>query len=156
MKKIFVIVLLSSCLNTLQSSAQLQNTSQSAIQHPLNSDLLFQKARKQKTTGWILMGTGAGLAIAGTIVTAESVATVYYDVLINPLLDQNVTSSSSAIGPMMLLTGVASMVASVPFFIASGKNRRNAYLVIRNESESMSRQLHYKENFVSLALNITL
>ena len=102
------------------------------------------------------MGTGAGLAIAGTIVTAASAVTIYYDVLINPLLDQNVTSSSSAIGPMMLLTGVASMVASVPFFIASGKNRRNAYLVIRNESESMSRQLHYKENFVSLALNITL
>ncbi len=151
MKKIFIAVLLISCLNTLQSKAQVQNT----IQHPLNSDLLFQKARKQKTTGWILMGTGAGLTIAGTLVTAASAATIYYDILINPL-DQNETSSSSAIGPIMLLTGVASMVASVPFFIASGKNKRKANLVIRNESESMSRQLHYKENFVSLALNINL
>jgi hypothetical protein len=147
MKKILLVLLFMYGVTVLR--AQIPDTTQPKIPLQFDPDLLFQKAGKQKTTAWMLPGAGAGLTIAGYIVDANAIENDPCDLF-------GVTSSAAQTGAVMLLAGAAAMVASVPFFILSGKKRRKAILVLKNESGSLSRLLHYKENFSSFGINIKI
>ena len=77
---------------------------------PKNIDYL-KKSRRQKTTGWILLGTGTALIITG-IVAAYSVD------------DDPISSAVSLVflsGP-----GVVTSLISIPFFVASKRSKRRA------------------------------
>ena len=71
----------------------------------------LKKAENQKTTGFILLGTGAAATIIGFLIANGS----------NSLSDDDLYT-----GTWMLLIGGGAMVASVPFFISSGSNNRRA------------------------------
>ena len=137
MKKIFLFSILLLMYGVTVPRAQIRDTTQPKIPLQFDPDLLFQKTGKQKTAAW--------LAIAG-----------YY-------IDSNVarndpsgyiTLSGVKTGVVMLLAGVAAMVASIPFFVSPGKKRRESNLLVKNRSNSLSRHLHYKENLFSFGINI--
>jgi len=138
MKKILLVLVLVYGVTLLR--AQIRATTQPKIPLQFDPDLLFKKARKQKTTAWILPGAGVGVTIAGYAIAANAV-------------DEDVfgfTSSAAQAGTVIMLAGVASMIASAPFFISSRKKREMATILLKNESKSFSRQLHYKENIFSV------
>lgn len=69
----------------------------------------LQKSKKQKTAAWILLGGGLALAVGAPILAVSSdwsKPETPYDVA--------------------FFTGCASMLGSIPLFIASGRNKRKA------------------------------
>ena len=83
----------------------------------LSKDYYLKKSRAQKTVGWILLGTGVGIAAYG-LITINS-----YTDNEGPLGTQNYTGALIAIGG-----GVISAF-SIPSFISSAKNKRKAATV---------------------------
>jgi len=78
-----------------------------------NNDLLIKERSRDKTTGWILLGAGLGIAAAGGLLQLahenQSKGTFNFDF----------TGTYIAIG------GGVVALASIPFFIRAGKNGRN-------------------------------
>jgi len=83
----------------------------------------LKKSKNQKTVAWILLGGGIGLTSAGFAVGLNEA--------VNDL--SNIFSveeqKSSNTGEFLFYTGLASMAASIPFFIASSGNKRKAATV---------------------------
>jgi len=77
------------------------------------------KSKSQKTTGWILLGGGTAIAIAGTI----------------SMSNQDFWSSDNSdydTAGFMMLGGLAVGLASIPFFISSAKNANKAATISFN------------------------
>jgi len=86
----------------------------------------LKKSKTQKKTAWILLGGGAALTITGAAIPNE--VTDYGNPL-NPYDDKYSNNWSILIG-----VGALAMLGSIPFFIASGKNKRKAMNVsFKNE-----------------------
>lgn len=107
------------CLTVLLFAAQSccqTNTSE------LNKKMYLEKSKRQKSTGWILLGSGAGVALIGSIVLAgASNADDIYQGL-------NKTSSGVVIAGI----GASAMIASIPFFISAGHNAHRAAAISFN------------------------
>ncbi|HXS58758.1 MAG TPA: hypothetical protein VN726_21690 [Hanamia sp.] len=146
MNRIFLILLVIFLSNIFEINAQVNKPDSSINAQPKMADLLLKKSKNQKTAAWILLGAGAGAAIAGTIIGTNAVGN--YD----PNDPFNIFPRGTLAGGAFILGGAAAMVASVPFFIASGRNKKKANLIFRNESKSFSGQLHHKANFFSVGI----
>lgn len=156
MKIILIICIVSLCA-AIKTNAQLRDTT--LTNHNVDAKILFQKAKKQKTAAWILLGTGAGLAIAGCAIIIKeageeanaTLTTVFSLGLITPEEPKHY-----AAGPILAIAGTAAMLGSISIFIASGKNKGKANLIIKNEKVYFSPQLNLKENFIAIGLKIKL
>jgi hypothetical protein len=95
---------------------------QTVQKQPLTKTYYLQKSKKQKKTGSILLAAGAGLIITAFIIPRGEL--VYDGICIGAYCSDRYKNDgiSAAFG----LTGLVSMLGSVPFFIASGKNKRRA------------------------------
>lgn len=83
------------------------------LQMPVFSNNIdyLKKSRRQKTTGWILLGTGMALVITGIAVA--------YSVDEDPV--------GSAVSLVFLSgPGIVTSLISIPFFVASKRSRRRA------------------------------
>ncbi|MEO6894716.1 MAG: hypothetical protein ABI136_06730 [Ginsengibacter sp.] len=149
MKKSWSILLLIFFINIFKISAQTyQPGSTKSEQHKM-ADLLIKKSKRQKTAAWILMGAGAGVAIAGGIIGTNAIKNS------NPDDPFDIFPRGSLAGGAMVLVGVAAIITSVPFFIASGRNKKKANLIFQNESQSFLHQLH-KANVFSVGISLRL
>ncbi len=148
MKKIKIVLSLCFIITLSESSAQLIDSA-STVTPRLNSDLLFQKARNQKTAAWIFVGAGVGLVIVAGAIGERVVTSIGTDPV-------NKINSGLQTGGVLALAGGASILTSIPFFIASGKNGRKARVTLNNESNSLLRQLHHKGNIMSVGISLSL
>ena len=165
MKKIFFICLVSLCATALQTNAQLRDTASNMNAHKVDAELLFQKAKKQKTAAWILLGGGAGIGIAGLLIIANdasrnagqdfaaAITTIFTLGLITPTPEK---PKHSAAGPILAIAGTGAMLGSIPLFSASAKNKRKANLMLKNETVFFNPQLNIKEHLISLGVKINL
>jgi len=88
------------------------------------------KSKRQKKVASIMLGGGAVLVLTSFIIPRgeQTGTTNMYGIF--PVPDYKNDGIKAALG----LTGVASMLGSIPFFIASGKNKRKAmHLSFKNE-----------------------
>ena len=77
-----------------------------------SKDYFLQKSKKQKTAAWILLGGGTALAAGGFAI-------------FDPSWDSgsdSTTDIAGVIGTVGFLTGLA----SIPYFISAGKNKKTA------------------------------
>ena len=157
-----------SLLTTKQTNAQMHDTSNMSM-HKVNTELLFQKAKQQKTTAWILLVGGTGLAIAGLAIighdASNDAATAGYNfaaALANVFTLGSSTYTPqqerkhSAAGPILAIAGTGAMLGSIPLFTASAKNKRKANLILKDETVSFNPQLNIKEHLLSIGLKINL
>ena len=70
-----------------------------------------EKSKKQRTAGWILLGTGATAIITGIIIEGTHRGT---------------DDSQSFAGGTVEVGGVICTLASIPFFISASKNKKRA------------------------------
>ncbi|MBL0129819.1 MAG: hypothetical protein IPP43_00775 [Chitinophagaceae bacterium] len=85
----------------------------------------LQKSKHQKTAAWILMGGGATLLLTGIVIPKGALTH-------SGFLDD--TYKNDGIKDAFDLTGIVSMLGSIPFFIASSKNKKKAAsLSFKNE-----------------------
>ena len=115
MKKI-VFILLSTFLFSQDSHAQIAKDSLRKIGDWDLASSYLQKAKTQKTVGWILLGTGVTFAIIGA---SQAKSDIF-------------TESSDGIVPLGIAT--LSSIASVPFFISAGKKKRKAAILLSNQN----------------------
>jgi hypothetical protein len=112
MKKIILLIaVLSFVVNTF---------SQDTIRQAFSKEYYLKKSKNQKTIAWVLLGTGTTLAIIGLVAGTNEVANSYY-----PFLTDEEASSIGTDGALLVI-GAAIDVASIPFFISAGKNKRRA------------------------------
>lgn len=104
----------------------------------LNKQDYLKKSKTQKTTAWVLLGGGVALGIGGAAWAG---------------------SDWEASGPgALMVIGGASVLGSIPLFIASGKNKkRAASMTIRNERiiSNQKNSFVYK-SIPSLSISIQL
>jgi hypothetical protein len=114
MKKIIILTLLlafgttSFCQQTVQK-------------HSLTKTDYLLKSKKQKKIAWIFLGGGVAVAAVGAIIPkGELTGEISY-----PCLCEDVHENDD-IKAGFILAGAVSALGSIPFFIASGKNKRRA------------------------------
>ena len=103
MKKVFVYVLLVAMPTTIIC----QKTNDSV---PDIKTHYMEKSKNQKTAAWVLLGGGTALIGIGFLIGDN----------------KNSTFDDAATGALLAGIGVLSTIASIPLFIASGKNKRRA------------------------------
>ena len=117
-----------------------------------SSDYYSQKARKQNSLGWTLLGSGTGVFLISLAIFPEDYSIIGFN---SPEVEKQANAASA-----VAIVGFASMVTSVPFFIASGVNRRKsraATIGLKFENRPVIQQYSLtKKQFPVLSLKIAL
>lgn len=134
MKKIFIFLML--LLFTIRAFGQEIPSTE------FSKEYYLEKSKKQKTTGWVMLGSGAVLTIVGIIGFSST-------------WDDSSYSSTDAYG-IMAVGGPLICLGSIPFFISSGNNaKKAATLSFNNQPILMPQQgLLVQNSHPSLALKI--
>ena len=104
-------------------------------------DYFLEKSKKQKTTAWILLGTGAAAIITEAIVDNSHRGT-----------------GQSLTGGILTVGGVLCTLTSIPFFISSSRNKRRAITFTINNEKTIRLQdkLFTSKNHPSISVHISL
>lgn len=100
--------------------------SQASVDRKLTREYYLHKSHRQKTAGWVLLGSGAALVVTGGIIGSQGVDDP--DEGLGQHFDQGVA---------LFTTGVLTGLASVPFFIGSSRNVRNAAAISFKEQKML-------------------
>ena len=96
---------------------------QQTVQKPtMASTDYLQKSKKQKKTATILLAVGAGLIVTAVVIPRGELT--YDGICIGAYCSDKY--KNDGIRAAFGISGIASMLGSIPFFIASGKNKRRA------------------------------
>jgi hypothetical protein len=147
MKKILFILLAGFSITVFKANAQVLKTTSTMGEQHTSPESLLLKSKKQKTTAWILLALGAG-----TVITAYAIESAKVN---NDPLGYILPYNTEKFG-IAIIAGGALMIASVPFFISSGKNKRKANVIIRNESATFLHPSSPKINFYVVGIQIKL
>ncbi len=90
-----------------------------------SKDYFLQKSKKQKTAAWILLGGGTAMAAGGFTI-------------FDPSWDSG-SDSTTDIAGVIGTVGFLTSLASIPYFISAGKNKKTA----------MSITFNYKPGYLS-------
>lgn len=99
----------------------------------------LQKSKNQKTAAWIMLGGGTVAGIGGVLWATSDIF------------------SKNAGPDILIFTGAAAMVGSIPLFIASGRNKRKAMSLSFN-IQQVIQPMQYgfaNHNIPSLSLRMT-
>lgn len=158
MRKVIFICMVCLCA-TIQTNAQLPDTIVNMNTHKVDANLLFKKAKNQKTAAWILLGGGLGVAIAGMAIIGDEAnkeLTNDLGTIFTLGLYTAPPVKHSAAGPILAIAGTGALLGSIPLFIGSSKNKRKATLMLKNEAVFFNPQINNKEHLISLAIKINL
>jgi len=106
-------------------------------------DFYSLKAKKQKTTGWILLGTGLAATIGGYAIMANN-----FD-----LWDSD-SDGGLAAGTGLFLVGSLVTIASIPVLIVSGSNNRKARAYLETGTAGTGNITFDNSKYVSIGLKI--
>lgn len=92
----------------------------------LTKEDYMQKSKKQKTAAWVLLGGGATFVLTGMLIPKGD--------LVHEGWFGN-SYKNDGIKGVFQLTGILSMIGSIPLFTASGKNKKRAMSIsFQNET----------------------
>jgi hypothetical protein len=106
----------------------------------------MRKSKTNKTIGWVLAGTGTALAIGGAIAATKEVTE-------NVL---NLDTKLSDTDDILLGAGVACAVASVPFFISAGKNKKRAKIAVGTQPITLGYYRTQSRSYISAGFSFNL
>jgi hypothetical protein len=89
----------------------------------------------------------------GLVLTAGGFAIISKELLIDPWTGEEVNPIG---GEIMSYAGLASMAASIPFFIASGKNKKRANIAIQEQKITLGNKMNQQRTYQSISLSINL
>jgi hypothetical protein len=137
MKKIITLFIVALFSMQLVSA---QKTDTSIYHSPQDlHNFYWQKHKTNHIIGWCCLGGGTAMLISGIAIKVR-----------NGLLSNN------SQGQWLTYLGFGSTLASIPFFISSGKNKRKARLALKAQSISFGNntlnQLKYKAVVLTISL----
>jgi len=151
MKKITIFVMLLTISSSLISQ---QN-------HP-SSDIpqknFLQKSKNQKTAAWVLLAGGFAMSTTSILIATPKATEDYANIFTGFFTAEPVPQNDYTVETILLVTGSAAMLSSIPLFIASGKNKRKAMsLVFKKETATQIQKNSFVHRSVpSLTLKISL
>jgi hypothetical protein len=104
----------------------------------------LKKSKKQKTAGWVLFGGGVALTVTSALIAAPKVTEDYGNIIAGVWVGEPVSENNYTAENILLITGTTSMLASIPFFIASKKNKRIAIDATANIKMENVRMFQYQ------------
>lgn len=112
----------------------------------------LQKSKKQKTVAWIFLAGGGALTTTGLAIGINGAA----DELVDAFTGEK--NNTFEISTVMFFTGAASILGSIPLFIASSKNKKKGLsLTFKNEfAPEISGQTIINKTVTSLSFKISL
>ena len=110
-------------------------------------DFYFLKQKKNKTAAWIMLGGGLVITMAGLVVNSE-------DEVGEIITLGFIEFEKEHKGDWMIYLGSATTLASVPFFIAAGKNKRKAWLSLKKVQNSVGNINFDNSNYLSVSITI--
>lgn len=87
----------------------------------LKADDYLKKAKGQNTAGWVLAGTGIALVTAGASIGFSEAM-----ISLGNIFSFEEPEPSSNTGEVLFYSGLVLAAGSIPFFIAAGKNKKEA------------------------------
>lgn len=119
---------------------------QSQVTEPLTEnsqqnmfDFYSHKAKKQKTTGFILLGVGLAVGISGLAIFSNN----FWE-----------NDGGTDAGAIMFLAGSISVIASVPVLIISGSNNRKAKTYLEAGTVKVGNITFENSKYVTVGLKI--
>ena len=106
-------------------------------------DFYSFKSKKQKKTGWILLGTGLTASAGGLAIMAN-----------NFEIWGNGSDGAFAAGTGLFLVGSGATIASIPILIVSGSNNRKAKFYMKTGSSKGGNITFKKSRNVTVGLKI--
>ncbi|MGI8581112.1 MAG: hypothetical protein ACR2KX_02900 [Chitinophagaceae bacterium] len=158
MKKLLFICLVTLWVAT-QTKAQMRDTTLIMTTHKVDGNSLLQKSQKQKSAAWVMLGGGAGMALAGLLIMTKDAGQEVAGIFITVFTLGTVTPEQPkkrAAGPVLTIAGTGAMLGSIPLFSASAKNKTKANIILKNESLLLNPQLNTKDHFLTLGVKISL
>jgi hypothetical protein len=149
MKKLIFVLTLTGIISNLNAQVN-----PGEIQKPMTDikqgQHYKQKSKNQKTTAWILLTGGAAVSLGGMIIQAgtETLGILVYMTGTKPEYNQT--------GNYVAYAGLATMATSIPFFIASGENKKRANIALQQQKISMGNKTSQQLNYHSISLSISL
>jgi len=140
MKKTLTLILILICINPLLSAQVHTDTINRVRISDRELGLQYlKKANRQRTTAWVMLGSGIAMEFIALSIGAEDIY-------------------SENVGPeVILVVGSLLTVASVPVFISGAKNRGRAEMLLRYENIRVYNNYGSgKEGIVALSLSIPL
>ena len=131
--------------------------SQQTVQkQPLTQTDYLQKSKKQKKTGSILLAVGAGLIVTSVVIPRGELT--YDGICIGAFCSDKY--KNDGIKSAFFIAGSISALSSIPFFIASSKNKKRAKVAsvfINMERAPVLQATEIKnQSFPALGLRISL
>ena len=103
-------------------------------------DFYISKSKKQKKTGWILLGSGVVATGAGLLIASNS----------NVLSDDGGFAS----GSLLVLAGTLTTISSIPVFIISGSNKRKAKAILASGEVGIGAIPFNNTRYASIGLKV--
>jgi hypothetical protein len=158
MKKI-VFITLSFCIIFSKANAQMHDTTLISNQYKVDSKSLSQKSKKQNTAAWLMLGGGAGMTLAGMVITAKDVGQEVAGLFVTALSLGTVIPEEPkkrATGSVITVAGAGAMLGSIPLFVASARNKRQSDVILKNETLFFNPLLNTKDSYLALGVKINL
>ena len=128
------------------SSAQLiDRTTTMTPEEQFNYHSLKQK--RNKTAAWILFGSGILMTMSGIVINS---ADEYVEVFTLGLKEVEDVHK----GDWLIYVGGATTLASIPFFISSGKHKSKATVTLKAQQNSVVRETLYSSNSLAIGFKI--
>jgi hypothetical protein len=120
---------------------------------PLTKTDYLAKSKRQKTAAWILLSGGFACSVIGSVIVSNDVENEFGSILVT-----GHNTNTSTAGAILFVTGTASMIGSIPLFIAAHRNKKMGMsLSFRKETAPLIQKNRFVYTSVpSLTLKISL
>ena len=120
----------------------------------------LKKSKNQKTAAWILLGGGFVLSTTSILIASPKATEDLTYGLAGFLVGEPVPENNYTAESILLITGTAAMLGSIPLFIASGKNKKRAMNMTTNikmeKATIIESQSFVQSSYPDIAFKINL
>ena len=120
----------------------------------------LKKSKNQKTAAWILLGGGFALSTTSVLLASPKVAEDYGNIFVGVFSGEPVPENNYTAENILLVTGTAAMLGSIPLFIAAKKNKRKAMnmstSIKMEEAKIFQKQSFVQTSYPAVTLKIKL
>ena len=103
-------------------------------------DFHYEKHKKQKKTGFILLGSGVAATLAGVLIGSNS--------------DSWSDEANLGTGAILVTAGALTTISSIPVFIVSGSNKRKAQAYVQSGQYQIIDLTLDNSSYLSIGLKI--
>jgi hypothetical protein len=120
----------------------------------------LKKSKNQKTAAWVLLGGGFALSTTSILIATPKVEEDYVNIFAGVFSGEPAPQNNYTAENILLVSGTVAMLSSIPFFIASKKNKKRAIDMSANikmeNATVIQKQSFIQSSYPAVVLKIKL